>query len=178
MPHGIKFEDKDWETHINLLKPLALNQFLNTDCAQRFGKRRNDAHRRDNAMLKHGNVIAARQSNSSSFWYLACQCQLSREIGFVEESLRLFEARSSWIHIYSPFHHSLKEEIDDYHFEIPSMVLIFFFWQSSLLAFLKTIIQAPISFFLKEILISFLIFVTIIGMVIQLSSWMKPFASA
>jgi hypothetical protein len=62
-------------------------------------------------MLRFGNVQVGRQT---------CQCQVGREVGFVEDAIKPFEPQA-WIHIYSPLHSFVKEVQDDYHFEIPSM---------------------------------------------------------
>ena len=63
-------------------------------------------------MLDYGIVKSCRQT---------CLCQISREIGFTEESIKSFEPFTS-LHAFAPYHPSLvMERMDDYHFEIPSV---------------------------------------------------------
>ncbi|TPX34153.1 hypothetical protein SmJEL517_g03135 [Synchytrium microbalum] len=109
--HGIYFEDRDWEKHIKLLKPLGLETLLNTDCTVFQGRKRNDNHRKSNNMHLHGRVQPARQT---------CLCRIGREIGFIDDALKSFVSRKI-IQTFAPLHPSVSQTEALYHFEIPSM---------------------------------------------------------
>ncbi|TPX40139.1 hypothetical protein SeMB42_g06136 [Synchytrium endobioticum] len=110
-PYGIYFEDRDWEKHIKLLKPLGLETLLNTDCAVLQGRRRNDNHRKSNNMHLHGRVQPARQT---------CLCRVGREIGFIDDALKPFVSRQL-IQTFAPLYPCVSQNEALYHFEIPSM---------------------------------------------------------
>ncbi|CAO3568429.1 unnamed protein product [Mortierella alpina] len=77
-PNGLRFEDRDWETYIQSLKPIGLNQLLNTNCGTLSAPRRREAHRKCNTLHYHSKTRAAQQT---------CLCRLGKEIGFTGEAL-------------------------------------------------------------------------------------------
>ncbi|KAF9966406.1 hypothetical protein BGZ70_002422 [Mortierella alpina] len=78
LPNGLRFEDRDWETYIQSLKPIGLNQLLNTNCGTLSAPRRREAHRKCNTLHYHCKTRAAQQT---------CLCRLGKEIGFTNEAL-------------------------------------------------------------------------------------------
>ncbi|KAG0348719.1 hypothetical protein BG004_004433 [Podila humilis] len=80
-PNGLRFEDKDWETYIQSLKPIGLNQLLNTKCSSLSALRRKEDHRKCNTLHFHSRTRAAQQT---------CVCRLGKEIGFANEALYPF----------------------------------------------------------------------------------------
>ncbi|KAF9974039.1 hypothetical protein BGZ73_002685 [Actinomortierella ambigua] len=94
---GVRFEDRDWSTYLPSLKPLGLNQLLNTKCEHTLSaSRRHESHRKYTGLSAHGRNRAAQQT---------CLCRLGKEIGFTEEALQPF---------------SLQREIFCYHPYLPS----------------------------------------------------------
>ena len=61
-PTGIRFEDNDWGMHLKLLKPFGLASVQISDCGALDGKRRNEAHFKNDKMGMHGAVSTSRQS--------------------------------------------------------------------------------------------------------------------
>ncbi|KAF9924116.1 hypothetical protein FBU30_005856 [Linnemannia zychae] len=100
-PNGIRFEDKDWESYIQSLKPIGLNQLLNTNCSTLSAVRRRESHRKCNTLQYHGKTRAAQQT---------CLCRLGKEIGFTSEALYPF---------------TLQKEILCYHPYIPMPLMTF-----------------------------------------------------
>ncbi|KAG0027796.1 hypothetical protein BGZ81_005289 [Podila clonocystis] len=100
-PNGLRFEDKDWETYIQSLKPIGLNQLLNTKCGSLSALRRRDDHRKCNALHFHSRTRAAQQT---------CLCRLGKEIGFTSEALYPF---------------TLQKEIFCYHPNLPMAQMTF-----------------------------------------------------
>ncbi|KAI9090541.1 hypothetical protein DFS34DRAFT_653986 [Phlyctochytrium arcticum] len=107
--HIVRFQDKDWQDYLALLKPLGLNMLLNTDCGAATGRVRLEHHRKSNGMHLHGCVKAGRQ---------ACLCQVGRQIGFSLDALRMFVSERV-IHTFAPYFPTVGQG-PDYHFEIPS----------------------------------------------------------
>ena len=81
---ALKFEDNDWKTRIDLLKPIGLNILLNSDCSTT--RRKNEVHWRVECPLLNGNIHTSQQS---------CLCQLSRIIGFQENVLSRYTTKKS-----------------------------------------------------------------------------------
>ncbi|KAF9303342.1 hypothetical protein BGZ74_003951 [Mortierella antarctica] len=100
-PNGLRFEDKDWETYIQSLKPIGLNQLLNTKCGSFSALRRRDDHRKCNTLHFHSRTRAAQQT---------CLCRLGKEIGFTNEALYPF---------------TLQKEIFCYHPNLPMAQMTF-----------------------------------------------------
>ncbi|KAF9330506.1 hypothetical protein BG006_006536 [Podila minutissima] len=100
-PNGLRFEDKDWETYIQSLKPIGLNQLLNTKCGSLSALRRRDDHRKCNTLHFHSRTRAAQQT---------CLCRLGKEIGFANEALYPF---------------TLQKEIFCYHPNLPMAQMTF-----------------------------------------------------
>ncbi|KAF9429528.1 hypothetical protein BGZ94_010368, partial [Podila epigama] len=100
-PNGLRFEDRDWDTYIQSLKPIGLNQLLNTKCASLSAPRRRDDHRTCNTLHFHSRTRAAQQT---------CLCRLGKEIGFTNEALYPF---------------TLQKEIYCFHPNLPMPPLTF-----------------------------------------------------
>ncbi|KAF9179828.1 hypothetical protein BGZ50_006662 [Haplosporangium sp. Z 11] len=92
-PNGLRFEDKDWEAYIKSLKPIGLNQLLNTNCGTLSSTRKREPHRKCNTLHYHCRTRAAQQT---------CLCRLGKEIGFSKEALYPFTLLKE-IHCYHPY---------------------------------------------------------------------------
>ncbi|KAG0265683.1 hypothetical protein DFQ27_000470 [Actinomortierella ambigua] len=91
---GVRFEDRDWANHLPSLKPLGLNQLLNTKCDHTLSAcRRHESHRKYTGLSAHGRNRAAQQT---------CLCRLGKEIGFTEEALLPFSLQRE-IYCYHPY---------------------------------------------------------------------------
>ena len=110
-PNGMVFEDKDWETHLPLLKPIGLNQLLCAECGVRSGRKRNDIHLKNQFVGANGTLLPACE---------ICLCSIGREIGFSLATMQQFSSKAL-IRSISPFHSTVKQCAYDYHFEIPTM---------------------------------------------------------
>ncbi|KAF9583941.1 hypothetical protein BGW38_008058 [Lunasporangiospora selenospora] len=93
MNNGLRFEDKDWETYIQSLKPIGLNQLLNTNCGSLSAMRRRESHRKCNNLHIHSRTRPAQQT---------CLCRLGKEIGFTKEALYPFTLQKE-IMCFHPF---------------------------------------------------------------------------
>ncbi|KAJ3415516.1 hypothetical protein HDV05_004718 [Chytridiales sp. JEL 0842] len=108
--NGIRFEDKDWEKFMPLLKPIGLHWLLQTHCGNPSARRRLENHRKSNIFCIDGRVKAARQT---------CFCRIGWEIGFTEQALANFSPQAS-IQLFDAAHPlAVRDDIPDYHFEIP-----------------------------------------------------------
>ncbi|KAF9123590.1 hypothetical protein BGX30_001345 [Mortierella sp. GBA39] len=112
-PNGLRFEDKDWESYIQSLKPIGLNQLLNTSCSTLSAVRRRESHRKCNTLHYHCKTRAAQQT---------CLCRLGKEIGFTSEALRPFTLQKEILcyHPYVPMPPMTFGKLTT--FEIPTMV--------------------------------------------------------
>jgi magnesium-transporting ATPase (P-type) len=112
-PNGLRFEDKDWESYIQSLKPIGLNQLLNTNCSTLSAGRRREAHRKCNTLHYHCKTRAAQQT---------CLCRLGREIGFTSEALYPFTLQKEIMcyHPYVPMPPMTFGKLTT--FEIPTML--------------------------------------------------------
>ncbi|KAG0271926.1 hypothetical protein BGZ95_000209 [Linnemannia exigua] len=112
-PNGLRFEDKDWESYIQSLKPIGLNQLLNTNCSTLSAVRRREAHRKCNTLHYHCKTRAAQQT---------CLCRLGKEIGFTSEALRPFTLQKEIMcfHPYIPMPPMTFGKLTT--FEIPTML--------------------------------------------------------
>ncbi|KAI8899738.1 hypothetical protein BC833DRAFT_584440 [Globomyces pollinis-pini] len=109
--NGVIFEDKDWKTHLKLLKPLGLSFLLNTDCGIHKGRRRNEVHLKSDLIPLHTTLSHPRQT---------CLCHIAREIGFSPTNSNQFQ-KSTQIETFAPHHQSIASMKIDYHYEIPSI---------------------------------------------------------
>ncbi|KAF9352504.1 hypothetical protein BGX34_012122, partial [Mortierella sp. NVP85] len=121
-PNGLRFEDKDWETYIQSLKPIGLNQLLNTNCGALSAPRRREPHRKCNTMHYHCRTRAAQQT---------CLCRLGREIGFTKEALYPFTLKKEIMcfHPYLPMPPMTFGKLATY--EIPTMLSTIYHEQGS-----------------------------------------------
>ncbi|KAI7818698.1 hypothetical protein BC939DRAFT_427480 [Gamsiella multidivaricata] len=112
-PNGLRFEDKDWETYIQSLKPIGLNQLLNTNCGTLSAPRRREPHRKCNTLHYHCRTRAAQQT---------CLCRLGKEIGFTKEALYPFTLQKEIMcfHPYLPMPPMTFGKLSTY--EIPTML--------------------------------------------------------
>ncbi|KAF9156424.1 hypothetical protein BG015_005393 [Linnemannia schmuckeri] len=112
-PNGLRFEDKDWESYIQSLKPIGLNQLLNTNCGTLSAVRRRESHRKCNTLHYHCKTRAAQQT---------CLCRLGKEIGFTSEALRPFTLQKEILcyHPYVPMPPMTFGKLTT--FEIPTML--------------------------------------------------------
>jgi hypothetical protein len=62
-PHGVRFEDKDWNSHLSMLKPFGLSTILMTDCGIMHGRKRTELHFKFERQPTYGAISATRQSN-------------------------------------------------------------------------------------------------------------------
>lgn len=60
--YGMRFEESDWPRFISSLKPLGLNQILNTNCGFAQGRMRSDPHKKLLNIQLHGRMQPARES--------------------------------------------------------------------------------------------------------------------
>ncbi|KAF9913999.1 hypothetical protein BX616_009167 [Lobosporangium transversale] len=111
--NGLHFEDKDWETYIQSLKPIGLNQLLNTNCGTLSALRRKEPHRKCNTLHYHCRTRAAQQT---------CLCRLGKEIGFTKEALYPFTLQKEILsyHPYLPMPPMTFGKLISY--EIPTML--------------------------------------------------------
>ncbi|KAF9128590.1 hypothetical protein BGW39_004945 [Mortierella sp. 14UC] len=112
-PNGLRFEDKDWESYIQSLKPIGLNQLLNTNCSTLSAVRRREAHRKCNTLHYHCKTRAAQQT---------CLCRLGKEVGFTSEALYPFTLQKEIMcyHPYVPMPPMTFGKLTT--FEIPTML--------------------------------------------------------
>lgn len=112
-PNGMRFEDKDWDNYIQSLKPIGLNQLLNTNCGSLSAPRRREAHRKCNTMHYHSRTRAAQQT---------CLCRLGKEVGFTNEALYPFTLQKEILcyHPYLPMPPMTFGKLATY--EIPTML--------------------------------------------------------
>ncbi|KAF9899771.1 hypothetical protein EC991_008337 [Linnemannia zychae] len=112
-PNGLRFEDKDWESYIQSLKPIGLNQLLNTNCSTLSAVRRREAHRKCNTLHYHCKTRGAQQT---------CLCRLGKEIGFTSEALYPFTLQKEIMcyHPYVPMPPMTFGKLTT--FEIPAML--------------------------------------------------------
>ncbi|KAF9090739.1 hypothetical protein BGX23_005760 [Mortierella sp. AD031] len=112
-PNGLRFEDKDWESYIQSLKPIGLNQLLNTNCGTLSAVRRRESHRKCNTLHYHCRTRAAQQT---------CLCRLGKEIGFTNEALYPFTLQKEILcyHPYVPMPPMTSGRLTT--FEIPTML--------------------------------------------------------
>ncbi|KAG0019992.1 hypothetical protein BGZ80_004937 [Entomortierella chlamydospora] len=120
--NGLRFEDKDWNTYLQSLKPIGLNQLLNTNCGALSAPRRKGPHRKCNTLHYHSRTRAAQQ---------ACLCRLGKEIGFTKEALYPFTLQKEIMcsHPYLPMPPLTFGKLVTY--EIPTMVSTIYHEQSS-----------------------------------------------
>ncbi|KAI9014158.1 hypothetical protein DFJ74DRAFT_681622 [Hyaloraphidium curvatum] len=110
--NGLRFEESDWPRFISSLKPLGLNQILNTNCGFAQGRLRGDPHKKLLNIQLHGRMQPARET---------CQCRLAREMGFVPEALDRLKHINE-IYTFAPYHDSIRYTSQyEYAFEVPSM---------------------------------------------------------
>lgn len=110
--NGVRFEESDWPRFIQSLKPLGLNQILNTNCGFDQGRMRSDPHKKLLNIQLHGRLQPARET---------CQCRLAREMGFVPEALHKLRHINE-IYTFAPYHDSIRYTPQyEYAFEVPSM---------------------------------------------------------
>ncbi|KAG0245602.1 hypothetical protein BGX31_006961 [Mortierella sp. GBA43] len=121
-PNGLRFEDRDWETYIQSLKPIGLNQLLNTNCGTLSAPRRREPHRKCNTLHYHCRTRAAQQT---------CLCRLGREIGFTKEALYPFALQKEIMcfHPFLPMPPMTFGKLASY--EIPTMVSTIYHDQGS-----------------------------------------------
>ncbi|KAG0251334.1 hypothetical protein BG011_007717 [Mortierella polycephala] len=112
-PNGLRFEDKDWEAYIKSLKPIGLNQLLNTNCGTLSSTRKREPHRKCNTLHYHCRTRGAQQT---------CLCRLGKEIGFSKEALYPFTLLKEILcyHPYLPMPPMTFGKLATY--EIPSMM--------------------------------------------------------
>ncbi|GJJ79029.1 hypothetical protein EMPS_11388 [Entomortierella parvispora] len=112
-PNGMRFEDKDWDNYIQSLKPIGLNQLLNTSCGSLSAPRRREAHRKCNTLHYHSRTRAAQQT---------CLCRLGKEVGFTNEALYPFTLQKEILcyHPYLPMPPMSFGKLAT--FEIPTML--------------------------------------------------------
>ncbi|KAG0298939.1 hypothetical protein BGZ98_010429 [Dissophora globulifera] len=113
LPNGLRFEDKDWENYIQSLKPIGLNQLLNTNCGTLSAPRRKEPHRKCNTLHYNSRTRAAQQT---------CLCRLGKEIGFTKEALYPFVLQKEIMcfHPYLPMPPMTFGKLVNY--EIPTML--------------------------------------------------------
>ncbi|KAI8597036.1 hypothetical protein EDD21DRAFT_229650 [Dissophora ornata] len=113
LPNGLRFEDKDWENYIQSLKPIGLNQLLNTNCGTLSAPRRKEPHRKCNTLHYHCRTRAAQQT---------CLCRLGKEIGFTKEAIYPFTLQKEIMcyHPYLPMPPMTFGKLATY--EIPTML--------------------------------------------------------
>ncbi|KAF9351305.1 hypothetical protein BGX26_010654 [Mortierella sp. AD094] len=121
-PNGLRFEDKDWDNYLQSLKPIGLNQLLNTNCGALSAPRRREPHRKCNTLHYHSRTRAAQQT---------CLCRLGKEIGFTKEALYPFTLQKEIMcfHPYLPMPPMTFGKLVTY--EIPTMVSTIYHEQSS-----------------------------------------------
>ncbi|KAI1321202.1 hypothetical protein EDD11_007768 [Mortierella claussenii] len=121
-PNGLRFEDKDWENYIQSLKPIGLNQLLNTNCGTLSVPRRREPHRKCNTLHYHCRTKAAQQT---------CLCRLGKEIGFTKEALYPFTLQKEILcfHPYLPMPPMTFGKLATY--EIPTMLSTIYHEQAS-----------------------------------------------
>ncbi|KAF8982648.1 hypothetical protein BGZ46_000897 [Entomortierella lignicola] len=121
-PNGLRFEDKDWDNYLPSLKPIGLNQLLNTNCGALSAPRRREPHRKCNTMHYHSKTRAAQQT---------CFCRLGKEIGFTKEALYPFTLQKEIMcfHPYLPMPPMTFGKLVTY--EIPTMLSTIYHEKSS-----------------------------------------------
>ncbi|KAF9436969.1 hypothetical protein BGZ76_002420 [Entomortierella beljakovae] len=121
-PNGLRFEDKDWDNYIQSLKPIGLNQLLNTNCGALSAPRRREPHRKCNTLHYHSKTRAAQQT---------CLCRLGKEIGFTKEALYSFTLQKEIMcfHPHLPMPPMTIGKLVSY--EIPTMLSTIYHEQAS-----------------------------------------------
>lgn len=113
--NGVKFEDNDWEKYLSLLKPIGLDIVLESLQYKSVEDLSFSLHKTINP---HMNINMAQHKETISM-RKACQCRISKEIGFDSECLFPFNPIKR-LDIYSPYHPELNNPISkNIDFEMP-----------------------------------------------------------